>query len=205
MSSLDDKREARLAKLRAQRERLAARTAAREAKERVRLEAAAAREQARRMKRTPGDFLGSWQRPIVGEPPASALRCNVCLQVFQNISCWQAHRVHVGTPIERCAVGYELGAAQWERSAAGVWNLAATLRLSQGVDLEARARLTLERLATVRQERERFDFGLTPKLHFPARPAAALPTTDPIPESTEPEAAEPMFTEVSEEPQEASE
>jgi len=164
MASLEEKREARMAKLR---ERL---------------------ERKPRLKKTPGDYLGSWQKPIQGDPPADSLRCNACLQLFRNTTCWEAHRVHIGTPIERCALPGELGASQWERSLAGVWSLGA-----QAIRFEGdprRARLNLERLATVRKERERFDFGLDPHLQFPARPAEPISPLEWAPPHTDSGVAE---------------
>jgi hypothetical protein len=196
MASLDEKREARLSKLIYQREKAEKLRREREARQSARKAQAEARALVRRMKKTPGDYLGSWQRPPVGEPPASSLRCSSCLQLFANRACFEAHRVHFGTTIERCALGFELGACQWERSASGVWKFG--IRISLSEDSAGRARMNLERLASVRQERERFDFGLDPKLNFPARPALPLTGTAGVNECEQPLSREPIFTEGSE-------
>lgn len=192
MATNEERREARTAALREKLDRAAVRKSAREAALREREATAQAREIARRMKRTPADGLASWKRPVCGEPPAETIRCSVCLQMFRNRACWEAHRVHVGATIERCALGYELGAAQWERSVAGVWTLGAQAMRSDAAHLARHARLALERLATARQERERFDFGIQPQFHFPAKPAQQIPavakpaTITELPESAAP-------------------
>ena len=185
MPTLEERRELRLARQRAQLERATQRRDARAAKERAEAERAAERKLAARIKKTPADYLGAWQKPHTTEPPNDALLCTSCGQLFRDLTCWWAHRLHLETRIERCALAYELGAAQWERAASGTWSLGLQASRMATANISRSARASIERLATARSEREAFELGKPVQLHFPARPAKPIQTwIEPPPDGT---------------------
>jgi len=154
MTTLEERREARMAKLAVTLQR--------------RIE--------RQMRKTPGEYLGSWKRPITSDAiPQGTVGCSGCGKLFVDEPTWSAHRVHLDSAIERCCLGYELGACGWDRTLAGVWRMGLRALRSTPEHRATHARMRLEQLATVRSERETHALGERPVMHFPPRPAHAWP------------------------------